>query len=130
MKRCRRDRFGRACAASVEPGGSLSAKRGAGTRRAERPERGKPTIDLQKIGWRSRPSTPSNPMNLGKMLRGNTFAAPDTSAQMTWKEVMLHETDGTKKIRDAVRTLCQQFPDEYFRKIDEQKAYLRGSSTR
>jgi acyl-CoA dehydrogenase len=26
-------------------------------------------------------------------------------------------------IRDAVRDLCRQFPDEYFRKIDEQRAY-------
>lgn len=26
-------------------------------------------------------------------------------------------------IRDAVRDLCAQFPDEYFRKIDEQRAY-------
>jgi len=26
-------------------------------------------------------------------------------------------------IRDAVRDLCRQFPDEYFRKVDEQRAY-------
>ncbi len=26
-------------------------------------------------------------------------------------------------IRDAVRDLCRQFPDEYFRRIDEQRAY-------
>ena len=26
-------------------------------------------------------------------------------------------------IRDGVRSLCQQFPQEYFRKIDEQRAY-------
>ena len=27
------------------------------------------------------------------------------------------------EIRDAVRALCAQFPDEYHRKIDEDKAY-------
>jgi acyl-CoA dehydrogenase len=26
-------------------------------------------------------------------------------------------------IRDAVRSLCAEFPGEYFRKIDEQRAY-------
>jgi len=26
-------------------------------------------------------------------------------------------------IRDAIRALCTEFPDEYFRKIDEQRAY-------
>jgi len=32
-------------------------------------------------------------------------------------------TDRYQDIRDAVRDLCKQFPDEYFRKIDEQRAY-------
>ena len=27
-------------------------------------------------------------------------------------------------IRDAVRDLCAQFPNEYFRKVDEARAYL------
>src|SRR5690606_22803847 len=36
---------------------------------------------------------------------------------------MFHEADEFQDIRDAVRQLCRQFPDEYFRKIDEQKAY-------
>ena len=36
---------------------------------------------------------------------------------------MFHETDEYQEIRDAVRALCQQYPDEYFRKIDEQRAY-------
>src|SRR5256885_5198625 len=27
------------------------------------------------------------------------------------------------EIRDAIRALCAEFPDEYFRKIDEQRAY-------
>ncbi|MEG2877854.1 MAG: acyl-CoA dehydrogenase family protein [Comamonas sp.] len=36
---------------------------------------------------------------------------------------MFHETDDYQEIRDAVRALCQQYPDEYFRKIDEQRAY-------
>ena len=29
-----------------------------------------------------------------------------------------------QEIRDAVRALCAQYPDEYFRKIDEARAYL------
>jgi len=36
---------------------------------------------------------------------------------------MIHEPDEYQEIRDAVRQLCSQFPDEYFRKIDEQRAY-------
>jgi acyl-CoA dehydrogenase len=31
--------------------------------------------------------------------------------------------DAFQEIRDAVRDLCQQFPDEYFRKIDEERGY-------
>ena len=27
------------------------------------------------------------------------------------------------EIRDAIRALCAEFPDEYFRKVDEQRAY-------
>jgi acyl-CoA dehydrogenase len=33
------------------------------------------------------------------------------------------QTDAYQEIRDAVRALCAQFPDEYFRKVDEQRAY-------
>jgi acyl-CoA dehydrogenase len=36
---------------------------------------------------------------------------------------MKNETDQYQDIRDAVRDLCAQFPDEYHRKIDEQRAY-------
>lgn len=36
---------------------------------------------------------------------------------------MFNETDEFQDIRDAVRQLCRQFPDEYFRKVDEEKAY-------
>jgi acyl-CoA dehydrogenase len=36
---------------------------------------------------------------------------------------MLNETDQYQDIRDAVRQLCRQFPDEYFREVDEQRAY-------
>ncbi|TMH08984.1 MAG: acyl-CoA dehydrogenase family protein, partial [Betaproteobacteria bacterium] len=32
-------------------------------------------------------------------------------------------TDKYHDIRDAVRALCAEFPDEYHRKIDEQRAY-------
>lgn len=32
-------------------------------------------------------------------------------------------TDKFQEIRDAVRALCAEFPDEYFRKIDEQRGY-------
>ena len=31
--------------------------------------------------------------------------------------------DDFHEIRDAVRALCAQFPDDYFRKVDEQRAY-------
>ncbi|HSV60520.1 MAG TPA: acyl-CoA dehydrogenase family protein [Variovorax sp.] len=36
---------------------------------------------------------------------------------------MTSATDSFHEIRDAVRDLCRQFPDEYFRKVDEQRAY-------
>ena len=34
-----------------------------------------------------------------------------------------HQSDPHQQIRDAVRALCADFPDEYFRKIDAEKAY-------
>ncbi len=36
---------------------------------------------------------------------------------------MLNEADRYQDIRDAVRQLCRQFPDEYFRKVDEERGY-------
>ena len=36
---------------------------------------------------------------------------------------MLNRIEEHQEIRDAMRQLCAQFPDEYFRKIDEQKSY-------
>jgi acyl-CoA dehydrogenase len=36
---------------------------------------------------------------------------------------MQQVSDKYQDIRDAVRSLCAQFPGEYFRKIDEQRAY-------
>ena len=33
------------------------------------------------------------------------------------------QSNNFQEIRDAVRSLCAAFPDEYFRKIDEQRAY-------
>jgi acyl-CoA dehydrogenase len=36
---------------------------------------------------------------------------------------MLAGNDQFQEIRDAVRALCAQFPAEYFRKLDEQRAY-------
>jgi acyl-CoA dehydrogenase len=36
---------------------------------------------------------------------------------------MTETTDQYQDIRDAVRDLCSQFPDEYFRKIDEARGY-------
>jgi acyl-CoA dehydrogenase len=36
---------------------------------------------------------------------------------------MIDQTDEHQEIRDAVRQLCSQFPDEYFRKVDSQRAY-------
>ncbi|HZP88040.1 MAG TPA: acyl-CoA dehydrogenase family protein [Burkholderiales bacterium] len=36
---------------------------------------------------------------------------------------MLQATDKYQDIRDAVRTLCVQFPAEYFRKLDQERAY-------
>ena len=36
---------------------------------------------------------------------------------------MLQTPDAYQDIREAVRALCAEYPDEYFRKIDEQRAY-------
>jgi acyl-CoA dehydrogenase len=35
----------------------------------------------------------------------------------------LQTNDVHQEIRDAIRALCAQYPDEYFRKIDEQRGY-------
>lgn len=35
----------------------------------------------------------------------------------------MHTPDDHTEIRDAVRQLCRQFPDEYHRRVDEQRAY-------
>ncbi|HMW65000.1 MAG TPA: acyl-CoA dehydrogenase family protein, partial [Accumulibacter sp.] len=35
----------------------------------------------------------------------------------------LGAADEHQEIREAVRSLCRAFPDEYFRQIDEQRAY-------
>ena len=34
----------------------------------------------------------------------------------------MKSTDQYQEIRDGVRALCTQYPDEYFRKVDEQRA--------
>ena len=36
---------------------------------------------------------------------------------------MSHASDAHQDIRDAIRALCEQFPAEYFRQIDEERAY-------
>ena len=36
---------------------------------------------------------------------------------------MKHESDRYQDVRDAVRGLCAQFPDEYHRRIDAQRRY-------
>jgi len=36
---------------------------------------------------------------------------------------MQHGTDAHQEIREAVRDLCAQFPDEYFRRIDAERGY-------
>ncbi|MDY0273733.1 MAG: acyl-CoA dehydrogenase family protein, partial [Advenella sp.] len=36
---------------------------------------------------------------------------------------MQHQADAYQDIRDAIRDLCTQFPAEYFRKVDEERAY-------
>jgi acyl-CoA dehydrogenase len=36
---------------------------------------------------------------------------------------MIYTRDEHQEIRDAVKALCSKYPDEYFRKIDEQRSY-------
>ncbi len=36
---------------------------------------------------------------------------------------MSHTSDAHQDIRDAIRALCEQFPAEYFRQIDEERGY-------
>jgi acyl-CoA dehydrogenase len=38
-------------------------------------------------------------------------------------DAMFNEPDEHQEIRDAVRQLCRQYPDEYFRAVDAKKAY-------
>jgi acyl-CoA dehydrogenase len=48
-----------------------------------------------------------------------------TTQNRAWfnETVMISEPDEHHEIRDAVRELCRQFPDEYFREVDAQRAY-------
>ena len=39
------------------------------------------------------------------------------------KTIMISNVDQYQDIRDAIRDLCKQFPDEYFRKVDEVRGY-------
>jgi acyl-CoA dehydrogenase len=39
------------------------------------------------------------------------------------KTIMNSNVDQYQDIRDAIRDLCKQFPDEYFRKVDEVRGY-------
>jgi acyl-CoA dehydrogenase len=39
---------------------------------------------------------------------------------------MSHASDAHQDIRDAIRALCEQFPAEYFRQIDEERGYPEG----
>jgi len=39
------------------------------------------------------------------------------------REIMEHRTDRYPEIREAVRALCANFPDAYFREIDEARGY-------
>jgi acyl-CoA dehydrogenase len=43
---------------------------------------------------------------------------------------MINTPDKYQDMRDALRALCAEYPDEYHRKIDEARAYPRLSSTR
>ena len=43
--------------------------------------------------------------------------------RITSEEIVLDTPDEHQQIRDAVRDLCRQFPDEYFRRIDAARAY-------
>ena len=36
------------------------------------------------------------------------------------------ESDKYQDIRDGVRTLCQEYPDDYHRRIDAQRGYPEG----
>ena len=36
---------------------------------------------------------------------------------------MSHSSDAHQDIRDAIRALCEQFPAEYFRQVDEERGY-------
>ena len=49
------------------------------------------------------------------------LAAPRWPEQIN--RTMTNTDDRFRDIRDAVRDLCAQFPDGYFRKVDEQRAY-------
>jgi acyl-CoA dehydrogenase len=48
-----------------------------------------------------------------------------TTQNRAWfnETVMSSEPDEHHEIRDAVRELCRQFPDEYFREVDARRAY-------
>lgn len=46
-----------------------------------------------------------------------------TVTKLHHKTIMTSHAQQYQDIRDGVRSLCAQFPDEYFRKVDEQRGY-------
>jgi acyl-CoA dehydrogenase len=52
-----------------------------------------------------------------------TIAAACLPATRERTTTMLDTPDEHEDLRAAIRDLCRQFPDEYFRKIDEQRGY-------
>jgi acyl-CoA dehydrogenase len=49
-------------------------------------------------------------------------AIPGAKVSHFPEAAMIHAPDKYQDIRDAVRSLCAEFPDEYHRKVDEQRA--------
>jgi acyl-CoA dehydrogenase len=54
---------------------------------------------------------------------GARARAARATHQCLTARIVLHQEDSFQEIRNGVREFCASFPDEYFRKVDAQRAY-------
>jgi acyl-CoA dehydrogenase len=84
---------------------------------------GRAAIDAREAGQRGGHGTPRRKRHAAG---GKATAAPGVAAVhsgLAGARAVMTPPNDHPEIRDAVRALCAQFPDEYFRKVDAERAY-------
>ena len=89
-----------------------------------------PLFDIHRFSVCGKPEA-SSVSNCGRAVTTACWRCrqPPTSPEPD-PSMLKSATDKYQDIRDAVRALCAEFPAEYHRKIDAQRAYPKSSSMR